>query len=328
MNRSRLTRRRALRVIAIAAAMAPLPWADPTAPAAHEWTGPAFGTRARLVLYHPDKATAQRALADCVAEIDRLENEFSLFRPRSALAVLNRDGRLDAPSLDMRRLFSVACHFGTLSAGVFDISIQPLWELYATHFERAGLAGGGPDPSAVAAARALVDYRRIDVGARRIAFARRGMAVTLNGIAQGYVTDRVADLLRDRGFGHVLVDIGELRALDGRGDGSPWHVALRHPAARDLALDLTNQAIATSAGQGSRFTVDGLYNHLIDPRSGRSPDPARAVSVIAPDATTADALSTALCIMPDVRAAAILKATGAERAVVSAPDGRVTVLSA
>jgi FAD:protein FMN transferase len=308
-----MTRRRALGVFASLAGLAALPRASGSA-FALEWKGAALGAEARIALWHNDRAAASRAIESCVAEIERLEHEFSLYRSSSALARLNRDGRLEAPSLDMRRLLQEAQRFGDLTGGAFDVTVQPLWSLYAEHFSTTS-----PDPpTSIDAALALIDYRAIDIAAARIAL-RPGMAVTLNGIAQGYITDRVADLLRSSGFDHVLVDAGEMRALSGRGDGRPWRIALDHPA--PAAVDLDDCALATSSGLRAPFSADGRLHHLIDPTSGGCPDPARTVSVLAPSATVADALATALCLLPPEHRGAVLRRIGSVAAIVTEPDG-------
>ena len=318
-----MNRRRALGIFAAAAG---LPFGlgaarAREAPPLWEWHGRALGAPARLVLAHPDRRAARHAIEICIAETGRLEAEFSLFRDASALVRLNADGRLEQPSLDFRSLLSEAQRFGALTGGIFDVTIQPLWRLLAEHFADPARRDRNPDPRAVEAARALVDWRDVDVGADRIRLARRGMAVTLNGIAQGYITDRVADRLRDLGFAHVLVDLGELRSPAGRPDGTPWQVALDHARAAPLEIPLAGRAVATSSGRGTPFEPSARFNHLIDPRSGASPPPRRTVSVIAPRATTADALATALALLPANAARTLLAAAGPARAIVTEADG-------
>ena len=121
----------------------------------------------------------------------------------------------------MVRLLSEAARFSRLTDGAFDVTVQPLWQLYAEHFARPGADPEGPPTAAVEAVRALVDYRALRVEEDRVSFARRGMAATLNGIAQGYITDRVADRLRDEGMTSVLVDMGEVLAWAGTPTGAP-----------------------------------------------------------------------------------------------------------
>jgi thiamine biosynthesis lipoprotein len=280
-----------------------------------EWRGAALGAGARILLRHTDPAVARTVLGAVVAEIGRLEDEFSLFRPWSALSRLNRDGRLERPSLDMRRLLAEAQRLGDLTGGAFDVTVQPLWLLHARH------ADGPPPPAALDAARRLVDYRGLEIGAAAVRLARPGMAVTLNGIAQGYVTDRVTELLRDAGLADVLVEAGELRGAGAGPDGRPWRVGLEHPAAPGarLAVRLVDAAVATSAGRGGPFTADARRHHIIDPRSGGCPPPDRAASVVAQGATLADALATGLIVLPRDEAAALLRRAGAAGAILSEP---------
>ncbi len=303
----RIGRRRAMTILAAGAGATLLPRASwPDAASRFEWRGQALGAAARLVLYDRDRAEAAAAVAACVAEVERLENEFSLYRPDSALSRLNRQGRLDAPSHDMRRLLLESRRFGDLSNGAFDVTVQPLWRLYAAHFAANPEATEGPPSAAVEAALALVDYRRLRIADDHIAIPA-GMGITLNGIAQGYITDRVADLLRTRGWRHVLVDLGEIRALDSRPGGQPWRIGLA--AAGEVPL--VDQAVATSAGAGTRFTRDARIHHLLEPRSGRSANTYRSVTVVAARATIADALSSAVYVAPREAAARLLRAGGA-----------------
>ncbi len=299
------------RFVAIAAAAAGLPFAAIRAGAEtthlHRWSGIALGAAAEIVLYDPDASRARRLIARSVAEIDRLEDVFSLYRPESAISRLNRDGWLGVPPLELVALLAEARSYSERTEVAFDVTVQPLWRLYATHFARPGADPRGPAEAEHANAQALVDYRAIEIKPAEVRFARRGMAITLNGIAQGYITDRVATLLQDAGMGDVLLDIGEVRALGRHPDGRPWHVGLRRAAepetvARTVAL--TDRAVATSAGIASPFDASGRHHHLFDPATGRPAQAAGQVSVIAPRATMADALSTALAVSSPARAAA------------------------
>ena len=300
------------RFVAVAAAAAGLPFAALRAGAEtahlHRWSGIALGAAAEIVLYDPDASRARRLIARCVAEIDRLEDVFSLYRPESAISRLNRDGRLKAPPLELVALLAEARSFSKRTEGAFDVTVQPLWRLYAAHFANPDADPQGPSEAEHARAQALVDHRAVEVEPAEVRFARPGMAVTLNGIAQGYITDRVATLLQDAGMGDVLLDIGEVRALGRHPDGRPWHVGLRRasePETVARTVTLTDRAVATSAGIASPFDASGRHHHLFDPATGRPAPGAGQVSVIAPRATMADALSTALAVSPPERVATV-----------------------
>src|SRR5690606_11770202 len=135
-----------------------------------------------------------------------------------------------------------------------------------------------------------VDFTAVQIDGGHIRLRRPGMAITLNGVAQGFVTDRIADLLRAGGFHDVLIDLGEARALGCRPDGGHWRAALadpRQPSRTLLDLPLGDgrdalQALATSAGHGTRFGPDPRIHHLLDPHTGRSAEHYASVSVAAP----------------------------------------------
>jgi FAD:protein FMN transferase len=307
---TRHTRRRFLGIAASASGMALLtPWSAHAAGSElHIWRGVALGADACLQLHHPDPAEAERLIRLCLEEVGRLERLFSLYRPDSLLVRLNRTGELVDPPQDMVRLLSEATRFSRLADGAFDVTVQPLWQLYAEHFAHPDADPAGPPPAAVEAVRSLVDYRALRVEEDRVSFTRRGMAVTLNGIAQGYITDRIADRLRAEGMTNVLVDMGEVLAVGGHPDGRPWQVGLRgqgDDSPNAEVLEIADAAVATSSCQATRFDADGRFGHIFDPATGRSANETLSVTVTAANATAADALSTARTVMSAERAAAL-----------------------
>jgi len=266
------------------------------------WQGIALGAEAELHLVHTDQEAATRLIAEAVGEIERLEAVFSLYREGSEISRLNRDGRLTGPSLDLVDCLRAALAWSRKSDGAFDPTVQPLWRLNAGHFATG--ATTAPDGAALDEARNLIDWRGVSVDDSRIAFARPGMALTLNGIAQGYITDRVAELLKRRGIERTLVHLGETKAVGPRPDGTPWRVAVPELGREIEAIDV---AVATSSGAGTPFSKDGRHHHLFDPATGLSANHVQVVTAIAPSATDADALSTAAFVTPPARHAALLK---------------------
>ena len=288
------------------------------------WQGVALGADAELRLYHPDRRAAEQLIDRALRELRRLEGVFSLYREDSALSVLNRQGFLAAPPSDLVRLLSESRHYAEVTDGLFDPSVQPLWRVYADHFAQPGASPDGPAPADVARALAHVSYRNIDVDPQRIRL-RPGMALTLNGIAQGYITDRVTDLLRSAGLERALVDLGEIRGLDASARAEGWRVGLADPLSPDRILaqvPVSNQALATSGGYGTPLDAAGRHSHLFDPHSGRASPRYRSVSVMASTATTADALSTAFSNMPLARIETLVRALGV-RAWMVLPDGKL-----
>lgn len=300
-----LTRRRFIAISAVAATM---PAALSARPALH-WAGQALGARASIRIDHPEAAAIT---ARCLAEIDRLENILSLYREDSALSRLNRMGRLEAPPFELLDCLARAQTVHRASGGRFDVTLQPLWALWAT----AATAQRRPTFSERRQALALSGMDRVEISSERISLAP-GMAITLNGIGQGYIADRVAAMLEGEGLQNILIDTGEHRALGPRPDGTAWPI--RVPG-RDPTIPLDARALATSAPLGTTFDPAGRDGHILDPRTGAPVvSPLASISISAPSAALADALATAACLavdnadlqkmlaaFPDCRAEAVL----------------------
>lgn len=276
------------RFIAISAAAFAPTMTMANTPELHVETGIALGATVTLRLYHPD---APRLAAMAIEEIRRLEAIFSLYLPTSALSHLNRDATLAAPPFELLDCLTLAGAVNRASGGRFDPTIQPLWQAEAkalelgqplSHAERADLM-------------ADVGWDGVTLAAEAISL-RRGMALTLNGIAQGYIADRVAALLATNGLCRALIDTGEMVALP-EGD---WPIHLSEGS----KLTLQNRALATSSPQGMTFGGDGVTSHIFNPTTGRPVQSRwRSMTVSAGSAALADALSTAACLC-DVKAEA------------------------
>lgn len=274
----------------------------------HRWRGSALGAEAEIQLLHPEGQPVGRLVTQALDEIERLERIFSLYRPDSALSRLNEEGRLDRPPLDLVALLGQAQMLAERSDGAFDPTVQPLYALYAQHFAVLGADPSGPSRAAIEAVLRRVDWQAIAVSPARIVLQRPGMAVTLNGIAQGYIADRVGERLTAFGVTDALLALGEIRALGSAGDGQPWRAGIAGGTGRGAAKAQpvalgtaagAYPALATSAAAGTVFGRSGRTNHLLDPRTGQSSAIGRAVTVAAGTAALADGLSTALAILPD-----------------------------
>ncbi|MFV0410648.1 MAG: FAD:protein FMN transferase [Paracoccus sp. (in: a-proteobacteria)] len=285
-----MNRRRFLTVTAALAGAAALS-ARSAPPQIRQWHGTALGARATIAFDHPQAA---RLIALARAEIDRLEDIFSLYRPESALARLNRAGQLEAPPFELLECLSLCGQVHAASGGRFDPGVQPVWAAHAA----AWSAGAAPSAAALAQARAVSGWQQVeDIGPDRIRLGRPGAALTLNGAAQGVIADRIADLLRAEGLSDVLVDAGEIAARGHMPDGQGWPVTLAGSGRR---LVLSDRAVASSALRGTVFDPAGEVGHILDPQTGLPADAGFAsVSISAPRAGLADALSTAACLLPD-----------------------------
>lgn len=346
------TRRRFLTIAATIGAASSLPrWVRAAQPTpVSDWRGTALGAPASMRLVHPDRQYARQTIQQCMAEIARLEHIFSLYQPQSALRQLNGHGVLEAPPFELLEVLSFALQLARYSQGHFDPTMQPLYDLYAQHFARPDAPASGPGAAALAQALDKVDYRQVAVDPQAIRLLKPGMAISLNGVAQGYITDKIAALLARRGFDDILIDIGEIRASGQRPDGQPWTASLAHPTQRDRNLlrmhlgapgastakrPVHGPALATSSGAGSPFGAAaasqsaGLpdYHHLLNPHTGQSARHYLSVSVAAANAMTADGLSTALSVIDPEKAPDLLSHWPRARAWLLPVQGPLFTLS-
>lgn len=277
---TRISRRRFLALSAVLPIAGRAAAAVPVA----RFQGTAMGSAASLTLAHPE---AGRIAARVWAEIDRLEDVFSLYRPESSLVRLNALGALDGPPFELLQCLSLAGAVHAATGGAFDPTVQPLWAEYA----QATTAARAPDPVAVLD---RVGWAGVAVDSDRVALDRPDMALTLNGIAQGFVADRVAALLNAEGLTDIMIDTGELRALGRHPRGGDWSVRV----GEGPEVPLRDRALATSAPLGTVFDEAGRIGHILDPHTGLPAGAGwRQISVAAPSAALADACSTAFCLM-------------------------------
>jgi len=333
-GRVSLTRRRTIRIVAAAAGL-PLVLAAvrATAPSGQmfRWQGDVLGALSELALWHTDATLAQRAILRVRGEIARYEGILSLYRRDSEISRLNAAGTLHKPSPELCSLVEDSRRLGVLSAGAFDISVQPLWRLYEAHFWSHRDVQPDIEARARDVVRELVDFRNIDIGGGRIAFERAGMGITLNSLGQGFVTDAVTDLLRNEGFEAAVVDLGEFRTIGRHPDGQPWRIGIRDGLAQGgvaRTVELEDMALAVSGGYGTTFEPTGRFHHIFDPHTGGCANGLVDVTVIGPRATVANGLSTAICVTGEERAHALLAAFPGTRAILTRPDGTAVAIPA
>lgn len=260
----------------------------------------ALGTTVWLRAGHASAEVADTALAAAGAAVQQVEMQMSLFRPTSALCCLNRDGVLHAPPPELVVVLRLAQRVAARSAGRFDPTVQPLWQLW----QRTHAAGRRPTTAELHRARQLVGWRGVNVQDDVIRLARPGMALTLNGIAQGHAAGMARRALQRHGIEHALLDTGEWLPLGGApaqtgasaasAAANAWRlgVADPHQPGRLLgALQGDGRALACSSDDKLAFSADRRDHHILDPRSGRSPTQLSMVVVAAHDAALADALT-------------------------------------
>lgn len=250
-----------------------------------------MGAAVHLTVVSHDEKQAQEAMHDTFAEMNRQILLFDHRDANSPLYKLNQSGSLLNPPSEIVSIFERALQISELSEGAFDITVKPLVDARASHFD--------VDASVLS----LVDYRSVTVDKREIRFHRPGMQATLDGIGQGTVVDAAVAVLNAAGFGDVLVEAaGELLVSGRPASGDGWQIGIAHPrpevvSGNLVSFTLQHGAAGTSGDYYKSLSPDRKEHHIVDPRLGASPGELASVTVLAPDATTADALATALMVL-------------------------------
>jgi len=293
-----------------------------------------MGTPVRVELWSDDSARAKAAIAGVMREMRRIDALMSPFKPESELARINREAGEKPVSInkELFQLIQKAQSISRLTHGVFDISFASVGYLYDY---RAGIH---PSSSQIKTRLPAINYRAItlDDQARSVFFRQPGMCIDLGGIAKGYAVDRAIQLLQQQGIRHALVSAGGDSQLLGDRRGRPWMIGIRHPrdtpkkTTREKArtspvvLPLSDIAISTSGDYERYFIRDGVrYHHIINTKTGQSAHASQSATVIGPDATMTDALSTSVFILGAQKGIALINRLPEFDAVVIDAQGQL-----
>jgi thiamine biosynthesis lipoprotein len=284
-----------------------------------------MGTRVEIQLWMDDEPQARQLIAAGMAEFDRIEAGMSTYRESSEISAVNRQAAT-APMTISAELFNLVRRSVDLSVqtgGAFDITYDSVGYLYDFR------ARERPADSVIADNLAAIDYRHIQLDADRstIRFTRPGTRINLGGIAKGYACEQVAALLRKAGVENALINAGGDTRMLGDRRGKPWVVGIRNPDDESrwvtrLALD--DEAISTSGDYERFFDEDGVrYHHILDPKSGKPATGMRSVTIIGPDGTVTDGLSTSVFVLGVERGLALIEATPGYAAVIIDAERKV-----
>ncbi len=259
---------------------------------------PIMGTVLNLTVYGPDRDSCEQAINATVETMLGLESILSRHDPASEVARLNSNGTLADPSTHLLEVLSLARDINKKSSGAFDVTMLPLLQMHESIRGR----NDHPDRQQLATTKGLVDFADLHVGNDLIRFKKRGMGISLDGIAKGYIVDRGVDALRTHGFNNVYVEAGGDLMVSGQKDNhSPWRIGLRpprpQPQEKPVIIEVSDRAVATSGDYLQAFTPDFKNHHIISPKSGFSPPELASCTVTAPNVALADALATAVMVL-------------------------------
>lgn len=289
-----------------------------------------------ITVYAQGEARGQTAITAAFAEIARLESVLSDYDPQSELSRLSQAAPTAAPvpvSADLWRVLREAVTWRDASAGAFDPTIGPLTTLW----RQARRSGVMPRADKLVAARQAVGARTLELDEDRmtVMLRERAMRLDLGGIGMGYAIDRGMDVLAMHGITSAMIDASGDIAVSGPPPGAAaWTIEVDARVDEDGAgretLTLVNAAVTTSGDAFQAVEIDGVrYSHVVDPRTGLGVAGPAAVTVIAADCTTADAVATAASVLGPEAGLAFVEAVpgAAARFVASSIDGRREIRS-
>ncbi len=234
------------------------------------------------------------------AEIKRLDALLSTGSEESEVTKINKEGG-GKLSKDMDVLVKKSLDMYEKTDGIFDITIYPVMKLWGFSTKTFAL----PDQKQLDEKLSLVDASKISYDAKNLtlSFKQKGMEIDFGGIAKGYTSDRVIEVLKSYGIEHAMINLGgNVDLLGKKVDESEWKIAVQDPKKeKDYIgiLSVSDQVVVTSGGYERYFEEDGVrYHHIIDPNTGYPANNGLAsVTIVSKDGTMADALSTSLFIM-------------------------------
>ena len=284
----------------------------------------AMGTVFDIVVYTDSPARAAAAMDKAFQEIVHLDAVMSNFKPESDLSRLNRGAHFHTVNVppDLYTVIADSLRYSRLSGGKFDITVGPLTDLWKTAIR------GGPVPTAAQLQKleACIGYRKIKlIPPRDIEFLSPCLRIDLGAIGKGYAVDRAITVLRAHGIRRALVNAGGSTVY---GMGTPpgqagWPVALRDPSHHVPArVMLHDTAISTSQQTAPSLLGGKRAGHIVNPATGLPVNTEYAVSVLAQDATAADALSTTLLLVGPQDGKRLLSTTGGTSAIWISPQGQ------
>lgn len=267
-----------------------------------------MGTSVRVELWSDDKKSGQQVIAKVMNEMHRIDKLMSPFKKDSELTKINNEAGAHPVRIsgEMLNLIDKSLLISKKTKGAFDITFASAGFMYDYRQKKH------PDKQTLAQVLPSINYRHIIINRSKqsIFFKNKDVKIDLGGIAKGYAVDRGISILKKNGIKHGIVTAGGDSRILGDRKGRPWFVGVRDPRNRQglvAKLPVRNEAISTSGDYERFFEKDGVrYHHILSPDTGRSVSHVRSATVLGPDATTTDALSTSVFVLGSKKGLALI----------------------
>jgi thiamine biosynthesis lipoprotein len=294
-----------------------------------------MGTFAHVLVVAPGKKTAQKCIDLAFEQLQRVDALMSAHNPESELGKINRLAS-NQPVKVSESTFNVlqrAVHFSRLTDGAFDVTVGALIDLWRESADANHL----PSSQQIMMARSKVGYQNLllDANNMTVHFAVDGMKLDLGGIAKGYAIDKAVEAMKSAGARGGMVDVGgDIRCFGiAVGRKKHWLIGLQDPNVADeriiLTLKLSDSAVTTSGDYRRFVVIDGKkHSHIIDTSTGQSSKELSSVTVIASNATDADALATAVSVLGQKKGLELIESLTDTEAILIMPGPEYQMIMA
>ncbi|MGV8075230.1 MAG: FAD:protein FMN transferase [Syntrophobacteraceae bacterium] len=257
----------------------------------------AMGTFVDITALHSSRDQAENAVGSAFAEVDRLCEMLTRYGNMSPVCELNAASKLEHTDSEIQELIGRSLYFNRDTNGAFDITVKPIVDLFEERFK----AGKRPTESEIDSVLALVGSSRLRFQGQALMLPEKGMGITFDGIAPGFIADRAAEILAKNGIANYLVNGGgEIRVGGAPAKGKVWTVAIQDPGKKNDfpgMINLKDGAVSTSGNYEIYYDQEKVFHHIVNGKTGNSPHFSRSVTVTAPTAMDADILSTAVYVL-------------------------------
>ncbi len=288
-----------------------------------------MGTSVSVELWTDDEARGRELVDEVIEDYRRIDRDMSTYKPDSQISQVNAHAA-DRPvhvDRELSTLIQRALGLSVLSGGAFDITYESVGYMYDFHAHKH------PTQAQIDSRLADINYRHVivDADASTVRFDVPGVRINLGGIAKGYAVEHAAEMLKREGIEHAVLNAGGDTRVLGDRLGKPWIIGIRHPRVANevvTRLPLVDEAISTS-GDYERYFIEGghRYHHIINPSTGKPTHGVVSATVIGPDATMTDGLSTTLFVLGVKKGLALIETLPDYEAVMVDSSGRLSYSS-
>ncbi|MBI3600901.1 MAG: FAD:protein FMN transferase [Nitrospinae bacterium] len=267
-----------------------------------------MGTPVEVIVVHNNEVTARKAINDAFSAMERVDRLMSNFKEDSDISRINKRAVNEDVTVDgdVIEVLKKSIYYSEISDGAFDITIGGVEELYSF-----GEGGKLPEDHKFKDAVKNIGYKNIRIKGNTVRLLKRGAKLDLGGIAKGYAVDKGIEAIKRCGINDALINAGgNIRGI-GKSESGQWKIGILHPREEDKLIDtlvLINFSTATSGDYRKFFISNGKrYHHILNPNTGLSVEGVQSVTIIAPLAVDADALSTTVFVMGKEKGMALIE---------------------